>query len=98
MFARDDNDRITTDAQRHRQCRRMIYWRPSLCLCVFVIYFRPSEALISATVVSRSGARLWIDMTCVGSSFSLSMLSTNTIVPMTGGLGTGSFAGGRLNM
>ena len=32
------------------------------------------------------------------SNLSRSRLSANTIVPVTGGLGTGSFAGGRLNM
>jgi hypothetical protein len=32
------------------------------------------------------------------SSFKRSMLSKNTIVPTTGGFGTGAVAGGRLNM
>ena len=61
-------------------------------------YFFPSEALISATDVSRSGLRLCTDMMRSTSSFRRSMLSANTIVPVTGGLGTGASAGGRLNM
>ena len=61
-------------------------------------YFLPSDALISGTVVRWSGLRLRIDMTSSGSRCTRPMLSTNTIVPITGGFGTGSFDGGRLNM
>ena len=39
-----------------------------------------------------------VDMTRSGSRCRRSMLSTNTIVPIIGGFGTASFAGGRLNM
>ena len=61
-------------------------------------YFLPSDALMSATFVNRSGFSECTDMIRSGSSFSRSMLSRNTIVPVTGGLGTGAAAVGRLNM
>ena len=61
-------------------------------------YFLPSDALMSATDVRRSGFRLCTDMIRSTSSFSRSMLSANTMVPVTGGSGTGASAGGRLNM
>src|SRR5262245_53208240 len=62
-------------------------------------YFRPSDARISALVASRSGFSEWTDRIRSGSSFNRSMLSRNTIVPTTGGFGTGPLAAvGRLNM
>src|SRR5262245_23117524 len=67
----------------------------SLCLCG---YFLPSDALISATVVSRSGFNECTDMIFSGVSFNRSILSENTIVPTTGGFGTEFGGTGRLNI
>ena len=64
----------------------------------YFAYFLPSEAFSSATVVSLSGFRLCTDMMRSASSFSRSMLSAKTPLPTTGGFGTGSLAGGKLNM
>src|SRR5262245_14170177 len=72
--------------------------RPPRPLSAPTAYRRPREALMSATDVRRSGFRLWTDMIRSGWRFRRSMLSRKTIVPVTGGFGTGSFAGGRLNM
>jgi hypothetical protein len=41
--------------------------------------FLPSDAFISATGVSRSGFRLWIDITRSGSRCNRSLLSRNTM-------------------
>ena len=58
----------------------------------------PSDFRMSAFVASRSGFSECTDRIFSGSSFSRSMFSRKTIVPTTGGFGTGLSAGGRLNM
>jgi hypothetical protein len=81
--------------------RRCPVWRvadSSTSHCPHPHRYFPSDFRISALVASRSGFKECTDMIFSGSSFNRSMFSRKTIVPTTGGFGTGLSAGGRLNM